>query len=104
MAVSQRRLAGLGSLPEREIADVILRVLVGLDPLADAQLFRVEPGEPPVRRPRRDPEEDRAVGCPVGVATVEEPLDQSTIWGMCCVARGSTSGVVMRIAAASVRN
>ena len=71
-----RRLAGLGSLPEREVADVVLRVLVGLDPLADAQLLRVEPGEPSVRRPRGDPEEDRAVGCPVGVATVEEPLDQ----------------------------
>ena len=29
-----RRLAGLGTLPQREVADVVLAVLVGLDPLA----------------------------------------------------------------------
>ena len=71
-----RRLAGLGALPEREVADVVLAVLVGLDPLADPQLLGVEPGEPPVRRPRRDPEEDRAVVGPVGVAALEQGLDE----------------------------
>ena len=71
-----RRLAGLRALPEREVADVVLAVLVGLDPLADPQLLRVEPGEPAVGRPRGDPEEDRAVVGPVGVAALEERLDQ----------------------------
>ena len=35
MRVVPRRLAGLWPLPEREVADVVLGVLVGLDPLAD---------------------------------------------------------------------
>ena len=74
IAVVPRRLARLGALPEREVADVVLGVLVGLDPLADPELGRVEPGEPAVGRPRRDPEEDRAVVGPVGVALVEQRL------------------------------
>ena len=71
-----RRLAGLGSLPQREVADVVLAVLVGLDPLPDPQALGIEAGQPPVRRPRRDPEEDRAVVGPVGVAPLEERRDQ----------------------------
>ena len=51
IAVSHDGSPGLGALPEREVADVVLRVLVGLDPFADPQLLRVEPGEPPVRGP-----------------------------------------------------
>ena len=33
------RLAGLGPLPEREVANVVLVVLVGLDALAAAELL-----------------------------------------------------------------
>ena len=65
---SPRRARRPGALPEHEVADVVLRVLVGRDALADAHLVRVEPGQPPVGRPARDPEEDRAVVGPVGVA------------------------------------
>ena len=74
IAVVPRRLAGLRALPEREVADVVLAVLVGLDPLADPQLLGVEAGQPAVGRPGRDPEEDRAVVGPVGVAPLEERL------------------------------
>ena len=99
-----RRLAGLRALPEREVADVVLAVLVGLDPLADAQLLRVEPGEPAVRRPRGDPEEDRAVVGPVGVALARgASRSGATMSSMCSVARGRTSGRVIRSAAASAR-
>src|SRR6266550_2523438 len=68
--------AGLRGLPEREVADVVLGVLVGLDALADPHLLRIEAGEPAVRGPRRDPEEDRAVVGPVGMLAREERLDQ----------------------------
>ena len=70
------RLAWLRALPEREVADVVLVVLVGLDPLADPELRRVEPGQLAVGRPRGDPEEDRAFVRPVGVALVDERLDE----------------------------
>ena len=76
MLVVPRRLAGLRALPEGEVADVVLGVLVGLDPLPDPELVGIEAGEPAVRRPRRDPEEDRAVVGPVGVAALEQRLDQ----------------------------
>ena len=72
IAVVPRRLAGLGALPEREVADVVLAVLVGLDPLADLQLLGVEPRKPAVGGPGRDPEEDRAVVGPIGVVAVEQ--------------------------------
>ena len=71
------RLAGLGALPQGEVADVVLGVLVGLDPLPDPELVGIEPGQPAVRRPRRDPEEDRAVVGPVGVSAVEQAADQA---------------------------
>ena len=69
-------LAGLGRLPEREVADVVLLVLVGLDALADPLLRWVEPGQPAVGGPRGDAEEDRAVVGAVGVALLEERLDE----------------------------
>ena len=99
-----RRLAGLRALPEREVADVVLGVLVGLDALADPHLLRVEVGEPAVRRPRRDPEEDRAVVGPVGVVPSRgASRSGATMSSMCSVARGRTSGRVIRSAAASAR-
>ena len=67
-----RRLARLGALPQREVADVVLAVLVGLDPLPHPQSVGVEARQPTVRRPRRDPEEDRPVVGPVGVAALEQ--------------------------------
>ncbi len=39
-----RRLAGLRALPQREVADVVLGVLVGLDPLAHPELRRDRAG------------------------------------------------------------
>ena len=71
-----RRLARLGRLPQREVADVVLAVLVGLDPLPHPEALGIEPRQAPVRRPRRDPVEDRAVVGPVGVAPLEERRDQ----------------------------
>ena len=71
-----RRLAGLRALPQREVADVVLAVLVGLDPLPDPQALRIEAGQPTVGRPRGDPEEDRAIVGPVGVAALEQGRDQ----------------------------
>ena len=70
------RLTRLRPLPQGEVADVVLAVLVGLDPLADAQRLRIEPGQPPVRRPRGDAEEDRAVVGAVGVAALEQGRDE----------------------------
>ena len=67
-AVVPRRLARLRALPQGEVADVVLAVLVGLDPLADPELLGIEPRQAAVGRPRRDPEEDRAVVGPIGVA------------------------------------
>ena len=59
----------------------------------------------PVRRPRRDPEEDRAVVGAVGVAARRAASGRaSTICGMCSVARGSASGRVIPSASASARN
>ena len=76
IAVSHDGSPGFGALPEREVADVVLAVLVGLDPLPDPQLLRIEPRQAAVRRPRGDPEEDRAVVGAVGVAPLEERRDQ----------------------------
>ena len=44
MAVSQDGSPGFGALPQREVADVVLAVLVGLDPLADPQVGRRRAG------------------------------------------------------------
>ena len=71
-----RRLTGLGPLPQREVADVVLAVLVTLHPFSDAQLLRIEAGEATVGRPRADPEEDRAVVDPIRIAAVEEGGDE----------------------------
>ena len=76
IAVSHVGSPGLGALPQREVADVVLAVLVGLDPLPDPELLGIEPGQPAVRRPRGDPEEDRAVVGAVGVAPLEQRRDQ----------------------------
>ena len=76
IAVDHDGSPGLGALPQREVADVVLGVLVGLDPLADPQLLGIEPRQPAVGRPRRDPEEDRAVVGPVGVAALEQRPDE----------------------------
>jgi hypothetical protein len=46
-----RRLAGLRALPQCEVADVVLVVLVVLDAFADAQALRVEAGQCPYGRP-----------------------------------------------------
>src|SRR3954470_14074921 len=70
------RLAGLRALPQREVADIVLAVLVGLHTLADALPLRVEAREPAVRRPGRDPEEHRAVVGPVSVSPVEQRRDE----------------------------
>ena len=70
-------LVRLGPLPEGEVADVVLAVLVGLDPLPHPELVRVEAGETAVRRPRVDPEEDRAVVGPIGVALRLEGRDEA---------------------------
>jgi hypothetical protein len=40
-----RRLAGLGALPEREVADLLLGIFVGLDPFADPELVGIEAGQ-----------------------------------------------------------
>ena len=71
-----RRFAGLGTLPQGEVADVVLAVLIGLHALADAHRVGIEPGEAPVRGPRGDPEEHRAVLGPVGVPAVDQRRDQ----------------------------
>ena len=68
----EARLAGLGTLPDGEVADVVLGVLVGLDPLAHPELLGIETGEAAVCRPRGDPEEDRAVAGLVGVAALDQ--------------------------------
>ena len=68
MAVDQLGSPGLGPFQTREVADVVLAVLVGLDALPDPLLRRVEPRQAAVRRPGRDAEEDRAVVGAVGVA------------------------------------
>ena len=76
IAVSHDGSPGLGPFHSGEVADVVLAVLVGLDPLPDPQPLGVEAGQPPVGRPRRDPEEDRAVVGPVGVAALEQRRDE----------------------------
>ena len=43
---------GFGALPEREVADIVLAVLVGLDPLADPELLGIEPRQAAVGGPR----------------------------------------------------
>ena len=98
-----RRLAGLRALPEREVADVVLAVFVGLDPLADPQLLGIEAGQPPVRRPRRDPEEDRAVVGAIGVAPLEQGLDQRDDLVDVLGRPRQDVGRVIRSAAASAR-
>ena len=76
IAVSHDGSPGFRCLPEREVTDVVLAVLVGLDPLPDPETLGIEACQAPVRRPRRDPEEDRAVLGPVGVAALEERRDE----------------------------
>ena len=72
IGVSQDGSPGFGPFPEREVADVVLAVVVRLDALADLELRRIEPREPAVRRPRADAEEDRAVLGSVGMAALEQ--------------------------------
>src|SRR2546430_3204270 len=50
----------LGLFPEREIARIVLGVLVTRDPRARFQLARVEPRQPAVARELGDREVDRA--------------------------------------------
>ncbi len=76
IAVSHDGSPGFGRLPQREVADVVLAVFVGLDPLPDPEALGIEAGQDAVGRPRRDPEEDRAVVGPVGVAAFEQRLDE----------------------------
>src|SRR5436190_23194273 len=71
-----RGLARFRALPEREVPDVVLAVLVALDPFADAKLVGIDPGEPTVGRPRRDPEEQRAVVGAVSVTPILERPDE----------------------------
>jgi hypothetical protein len=58
----------------------------------DASWSGSSPGEAAVGRPRRDPEEDRAVVGAVGVPPAIEVEMRSTISGMWSVAAGRTSG------------
>ena len=71
-----RGLARLRRLPQDEVADVVLRVLIGLDALPNPELIRVEPRQPAVGGQGRDPEEDRAVVGPVRVLVFEERRDE----------------------------
>ena len=74
-----RRPAGLsrlGAFPDREVAHVVLVVLIALDAFADPLVGRVEPRQPAVARPARDPEEDRAVIGPIRMASLEKGLDE----------------------------
>ena len=86
-------LARLGALPDREVAHVVLAVLVRLDALADALRIRVEARQAAVRGPAGDAEEDRAVVGAIGVARSSSVSMSATISGMCSVARGITSGL-----------
>ena len=61
------RLACFRALPDGEVADVVLGVLVRLDPLAHPHPRRIDSGQPAVFRPARDPEKVRAVLRPVGM-------------------------------------
>src|SRR4051794_22329836 len=70
------RLALARSLPDREVAYVVLAVLVGLDSLTDALLRRVDVRQLPVLGPTGDAEKDGAIVRPIGVATIDERLDQ----------------------------
>ena len=77
---ADRRLpAGLslpGALPQDEVADVVLGVLVGGNPLPHPELVGIEARQPPVGGPAGDAEEDRAVVGPVGMTGREEALDE----------------------------
>ena len=89
----ERRLAGFGALPEGEVADVVLAVLVGLDPLPDPQPLRVESRQSAIGGPRRDPVEDRAALRPVGVTTLEERRDErDDLVDVACGARHDVRG------------
>ena len=106
-----RRLAGLGPLPQGEVPDVVLAVFVGLDPLPDPQPLGVQAGQPAVGGPRRDPEEDRAVVGPVGMAALEQGRDErddllDVVGWPAAARRGASSGAASasaRKAADSVR-
>ena len=76
MAVVHDGSPGFGALPQREVADIVLGVLVRLHPLADPKLLGVEPRQPAVGGPRGDPEEDRAVVGPVGMLALEQRPDE----------------------------
>src|SRR5260221_3508391 len=71
-----RRFARFGPLPQREVSNVVLAVLVRFDAFPHPEAFRVEPGEATVCRPRGDPEEDRTILRPVGMAAFEERRDE----------------------------
>ena len=70
-------LVGSDRLPEREVADVLLGVVVGVDPAAGAghEALRARAAELPVRGERGDVEVVAAVGL-VGGAGLLETLDQ----------------------------
>ena len=97
-------LAGLGGLPEREVAHVVLLVLVGLDalPRAAAAPGRAAPvaRRPATRRCGRRPSPPRSGrhGPPRGACSMS-----ATMSSMCSVARGMTSGVAMPRRARSSR-
>ena len=89
------RLAGLGALPEGEVADVVLAVLVGLDPLPHPHPRRDRGGPAGRSRARRrcgrrsSRRRSGRRGRRPGASAIS-----STICGMCSVARGMTSGTV----------
>ena len=71
-----RGFAGLRALPQGEVTDVVLGILVRLDPLADPQLVGINTGQAAVRGPGRNSEEDRSVIGPIGVIAVEQRADE----------------------------
>ena len=97
------RLAGLGALPQREVADVVLAVLVRLDTFADAHAVGIEPGEPSRSPARRRSGRSTDPSSVVYAWPFAWSGHGSATCGMCSVARGMTSGVVMPRAAASTR-
>ena len=94
-----------GTLPEREVAHVVLAVLVGLDALPDPLLRRVEVRQRAVRGPatrcgRRSSRRRCGRRGPARGACAMS----AAISGMWSVARGSTSGMATRSRRRSARN
>ena len=76
MAVSQDGSPGFGPFHSAKSRTSSLAYSSASTRSPDPQLLRVEPGQPAVGRPRGDPEEDRAVVGPVGVAALEQRRDE----------------------------